>query len=505
MGKYVKRTIYRKVLYLALLLCLLFSVQTDTMAAGIAGDGAFYGELTWEKILEESVRTKSGVVQSICATEDYIICLENSGDTSKDNDVAYAYYKNSVDKDGNPVEQYSLAFTNDRWDWEHCNGMCYNRDAHEIYVALYTNNEKDNRGCVYVMDPDTLEYKGTKQIADGYNILGIGYEPKNGRYIIQTNAEQGYSIKILDGNFERMHDLGEADLGLGSNSQDLCVVGNYIINFPLTFNVEGQGSYMNVYSIDYGPDGESVPTLKLIDSVLMDLENQSAKKIEPESICEVEDGVFIATVNIMDNAKKRKYAWYKIELPYYYEIEKNCTGGSIITEDELILKGSTYRVKYSPDPGFELRSVIVDGNPVDIQEFSSEYLFENIQSDHTLSVEFTEIRSISDNAVTPTDSSDPDKTPADGQPKKKEKKDYPVLKILVRLLILILVLAGAGYGMYRYRQFLILERRKKYLRFKVQRERDKQMLQQIEDDMRGIPEEVDPEELNRLIEETESR
>ena len=47
--------------------------------AEIAGDDAF-SNLTWEQVYEENIQGEYGVVQSICSTEDYIICIENTSD-----------------------------------------------------------------------------------------------------------------------------------------------------------------------------------------------------------------------------------------------------------------------------------------------------------------------------------------------------------------------------------------------------------------------------------------
>ena len=91
--------------FLALAALLTFSGME--CKAEIAGDDAF-SNLTWEQVYEENLIGSVGVVQSICATDDYIICIENTGE-NQDPDVVSAYYKNDVDPDGNPVEQYSLA------------------------------------------------------------------------------------------------------------------------------------------------------------------------------------------------------------------------------------------------------------------------------------------------------------------------------------------------------------------------------------------------------------
>lgn len=85
------------------------------------GDDAFTG-LSWEQVHEDEIQAPLGVVQSICATEDYIICIENTADNAVDTDTVSAYYRNDVDENGNPVERYSLAKESIRyelgaWEW----------------------------------------------------------------------------------------------------------------------------------------------------------------------------------------------------------------------------------------------------------------------------------------------------------------------------------------------------------------------------------------------------
>ena len=169
--------------------------STITAEAGIAEDDAFAGA-KWEKIIEDTIEGEQGVVQSMCATEHYIVCMENTGDQTDAPDIIKAYYRNSVDENGNPVEQYSLAKRVADKNYEHSNGMAYNPKTGEIAVALYTNNDEQNRGCIYLMDAQTFAYKGKVQISDQYNILGIDYDEENDRYLIQTNVDGGYSFKI---------------------------------------------------------------------------------------------------------------------------------------------------------------------------------------------------------------------------------------------------------------------------------------------------------------------
>ena len=97
-----------------------------------------------------------------------------------------------------------------------------------LTLTLYTHTIAENRGCLYVMDPDTLDYKRTVKISDDYNVLGIGYSEEKNQYVIQTNVDGGYSFKILNEDFAVIEDLGEyADTSEGGNFQDLEVSGDF--------------------------------------------------------------------------------------------------------------------------------------------------------------------------------------------------------------------------------------------------------------------------------------
>lgn len=297
----------KKGIVTACLFCVLCSLwEMSVLGAGIASDNAFEGA-KWEKIIEDSMENEQGVVQSMCATEHYIICMENAGDDTDAPDTIKAYYRNSVDENGNPVEQYSLAKRVSEQNYEHANGMAYNPNTGEIAVALYTSNDEQNRGCVYLMDAQTFSYKGKVQISDQYNILGIDYDEENDRYLIQTDVDGGYSFKILDSQFRVIEDLGEyRGTAKGDNFQDLCVSGDYIINFPLTLFM-GIGDYINMYSIS---------RRTLTSDSQLDFRFEGVIHDEPEGICELEPGVFAAAVNVVYEDGRKAVCIYKTMVPY---------------------------------------------------------------------------------------------------------------------------------------------------------------------------------------------
>ena len=158
--------------YIGIILVILMLCIPMTGSAEIAGPEVFEN-LVWEQVFQDDLH--GGVVQSVCVTENYIITIENMADNAEVRDIVSAYYRKDTDEAGNPVTPYTLAKRVEEREWEHGNGMTYNPKTHEIYVALYTNTLPENRGCLYVMDPETLGYKRTVKVAEDYNILSIDY------------------------------------------------------------------------------------------------------------------------------------------------------------------------------------------------------------------------------------------------------------------------------------------------------------------------------------------
>lgn len=265
-------------------------------------------DMAWRKVFQEPLQTLSGNVQGLCSTEDYIIMIENVADSSEFNDVVTAYYKNDHDADGNPVEQYSVARRVQEREWEHGNGMAYNPNTGEIYVALYTNTLDENIGSLYVMDPETLSYKRTIKVADGYNILGIAYLEEQDQYLIQTNIEADYSFKLLDSDFNIIEDYGPADISPGANTQDMCVVEDYIINSPC-----GGGELANIYSISGNYKVASVP---------VELEEDDCESFEIESFTELEPGHLLLTARKSSTDGWKYACFYETYLPVETPLEK---------------------------------------------------------------------------------------------------------------------------------------------------------------------------------------
>ena len=272
----------------------------------VKADGGILGDSSWQYLFTAD-SVNSGLIQSICLTNDYLITIENVADGAETLDIVSAYYRNDTDPYGNPVERFSLANRIQSEEWEHGNGMTYNPNTNEIYVALYTNTIPENRGCLYVMDPDTLTKKGTIKITDDFNILAIDYDPANNWYYIQTNADYAFSIMILNSDFQIIEDLGAEPADPGYNFQDFCLAGDYLLQFPLTWNMN-IGEYMTVYSI---PDRMAVDTIQLY---FEELPNELY--VEPESIARLDDTGFIVAVNSTSYDNYRRCLFYRVEFPY---------------------------------------------------------------------------------------------------------------------------------------------------------------------------------------------
>ncbi len=361
---------------MALIMSLFILMIPFSAYAEITGPDAFE-EIEWEQVLEQDLET--GIVQSIVATEDYIICICNVADDATVSDIIYAYYRNDTDENGDPVEPYSLAKRVENHEWEHGNGMAYNPDTHEIYVALYTNTITDNKGCLYIMDPDTLEYKGKIKVSDDYNILGIDYVSDTDQYVIQTNVDGQYSIKVLDNTFKEVDDFGEFEsVNIGTNYQDLTVSEDYILNFPLVMNL-GIGDYLNVFSLSQK---------SLLSQTATDFQITTDTSNEPESLTVIGDGEFLAVVNLYDT---EVFRLYKATVPFNYHVTVTAENGTVSKKELSVLRGNSATIQFSPDEKYEFSSLTLDGREQTMGENATTFTIPNINADHTVKVTFTEI------------------------------------------------------------------------------------------------------------------
>lgn len=387
--------------FLALFLGIfLFLAHPMLCQAGFASATPF-ADASWEMVAEHPLLGSTGVVQSVCATEDYIICIENYDDLTTDPDVVSAYYKNDTDKDGNLVTQYSLALQVQDADYAHANGMAYNPVTHEILVSGYSSPDASNFGCIFRLDPDTLEQKERVQISDSYNILGIGYLPSTGGYLIQTDTNGGYSFKILDASFQVVDDWGTYPFDFYmENFQDLCVSGDLFFIFPLTMHL-GIGNFLQTYSI-------SQKTLLSDDAVDFGFSDDIVSN-EPEGLCETNPGEFIAIVNLQKSDGTRLLRLYRTRVPYLFHISTSSAEHGSVSESGDVSRGEEKTISYTADSGYRLAKLSVDGSYLPVTEYPDSYTFSDVQADHTLAVTF---EPISTATPTPTATATPTETPA---------------------------------------------------------------------------------------------
>ena len=82
-------------------------------------------------------------------------------------------------------------------------------------------------------------------------------------------------------------------------------------------------------------------------------------------------------------AERTVYGTYHRSL---FGVSTSVVNGSITPTNNRINVGTNYTVSYSPNAGYLLQSVVVDGVAVNISSYPNSYTFSNIQADHSISV-----------------------------------------------------------------------------------------------------------------------
>lgn len=340
-------------------------------------DETVFNDVQWEAIGETPVLQDKGWVQSMCTTNNYIICLENASNKTSDNDTLIAFYKNDYDENGNPVEQYSVAKQVTEMDYEHGNGMTYNPVTNELLIVGSTPLNPENRGYVYIVDADTLKFKRKVHVAD-HNLLGIAYIKDTNEYMIQM-FDAGYTnVQFVrtDADFKLTGSSFPAKTETNLRHQDFCVSGEYLLSLAFNQKVENS-NVMHIYSIE---TGELLTEYKLTI-------NGNKEFIEPESIAEMG-----ANEIIIANGQKnpRRISFYKTEVAAAFKVTTSVENGEISSSQKTVDFGSEYTVNYTPEKNFELDTINVDGTNVSTGNYPSSYTFANISQDHTIDVRFKE-------------------------------------------------------------------------------------------------------------------
>ena len=333
----------------------------------------------WTMVGQAGVTTEEGWLQSMCVTDNYIVCFENTSNKDDEPDTLLAFYKNDYDENGNPVQKYSLAKMVTERDYEHGNGMTYNRNTNEIIIAPSKPRDKKNMGIIYKVDATTLMYKETVQVADSsLRVAAVDYDAENRQYILlEGDKKNNYKFVFTDEDFQELHSFGVIGEEQGIVCQDFTTSGDYMLVITTPQEELGGVSGLLVFS-------------KSQESQLAyyRLHMEGVGVQEAESIAEVSPGRILVAVAIRD---PRSIGFFETELQAVFKVTTSVENGDVTGGHDELDEGSNYTVTYTPDEDYELAALSIDGVEQDITAYPTSYTFENLSSDHTLDVRFTEI------------------------------------------------------------------------------------------------------------------
>ncbi len=332
----------------------------------------------WTTVSESSIIDEAGWLQAMCATDQYIVCLINNSKTETTPDTLIAFYRNDTDAEGNPVQKYGYAFHVTERDYEHGNGMTYNPNTQEIAIAGLYTNDPSNVGAVFIIDANTLRFKRQVQVGNGsINFFGIDYRQETDQYILMANRISDYSFYITDNTFDIKDKVNMQLSASRSSFQDFIVAGDTIISLPY-MQREGYMNIVDVYSLSQA---------KRTGSYYLTLPDAS-DSVEPEGICQLEPGHLLLSCAVKGTTLLRLYeAW----LPLVHSVTTSVENGWISDGQSEITAGESYTVSYGCEDHYRLRSLVVDGEEIDASQYPSEYVFSDLQADHTISAAFEEI------------------------------------------------------------------------------------------------------------------
>lgn len=367
-----------------LLAALTFFMVLGMLFAGVEKAGAKIKEVSalenpqWTMISQVGVTREDGWLQSMCVTEHYIVCFENTSEKGGA-DTLLAFYKNNYDENGNPVQQYSLARTVTEMDYEHGNGMTYNRNTNEIIIAPSKPRYRKNRGVIFKVDGSTLAYKETVQVTDGtWRVAAVDYDAENRQYILlEGDSSNNYKFVFADEDFQEFHSFPIISADQNIVCQDFTISGDYMLALTLPTANTGGAAGLLVYS-------KSQETQLANYRVHMDQIGAQ----EAESIAEISPGHILVAVGIKN---PRSIGFFETKLQAIFKVTTSVENGDVTGGREELDEGSNYTVTYTPDEDYELSRLIIDGVEQDIAAYPKSYTFENLSSDHHLDVVFTEI------------------------------------------------------------------------------------------------------------------
>ena len=122
---------------------------------------------------------------------------------------------------------------------------------------------------------------------------------------------------------------------------------DYVLNFPLTL-FSGNGDFLNVYSL-------SEKKLLYYEKLDFQFEDHVTSD-EPESICELDPGVFLAVVNVTLSDGTKKVRLYRMEVPYQYEVEVKVQVGEDkpSVSRKTVLRGEAFEADYPEKEGYRI-------------------------------------------------------------------------------------------------------------------------------------------------------
>ena len=408
--------------------CLLILSVALSMEIGYVDTSAKIKEVSalenpqWTMVGQIGVTQAEGWPQSMCVTDKYIVCFENTSNKDDEPDTLLAFYKNDYDENGNPVEKYSLAMMVTERDYEHGNGMTYNRNTNEIIIAPSKPRNKKNMGIIYIVDADTLTYKETVQVADSsLRVAAVDYDAENGQYILlEGDRQNNYKFVFTDENFQELHSFGIIGSEQGIVCQDFTTSGDYMMVITTPQEELGGASGLLVFS--KSQESQLAYYRLHMDGVGIQ---------EAESIAEISPGHILVAVGIQN---PRSIGFFETELQAVFKVTTSVENGDVSGGHYELDEGSNYTVTYTPDEDYELSTLFIDGVEQDITVYPNSYTFENLSSDHTLDVRFTEIpkfditTSVTNGKIDDTLTVRRDK---DGRVTYKPKEHYEMDQILV--------------------------------------------------------------------------
>lgn len=358
----------------AVILLLAITVLQILPVQGAIKESTVFQDLAWQYNGESTVVQESGWLQSMCMTDNYIVCLENANEDGAP-DTLVAFYKNAYDENGNEVPQFSYAKHITETDYEHGNGMTYNPQTNEIIIVGGTPVNQDNLGLVYVVDGSTLQLKYTRKVSEN-RIIAVGYSEDTNQYVLQVGIDTEYQFVVMDTGFTQVTQVFDAVRPDGIGFQDCCVSGDYLIS--LCFVRNGHQNYVQVYSISQGT---------LLGTYELTI-GQDGSYIEPESLCEFGPNK-IMVANAL--TKPNRIAFYSGEVATAFKITTSVENGTISDSQKSVDYNTDFTVNYVPDEDYEMGQIFIDGQEIDASQYPDSYTFGQISENHTLEVIFKEI------------------------------------------------------------------------------------------------------------------